>query len=530
MQPVIQSGKEIQTDTLLRQSLSSQVVENVVSRLRWISLVCAVLAIISFVLYIWFQPERFELLRRPDIMVVWAVALFVALAIGACHRFRWLSDPALLNLGILFEVLMAFALSYSETSQQISSDRTTLGVSKVALWITAMGFLVPNKPRVKLLTALLSASMWPLAYIVNLHFQDFYLLPSNRLVLWIYPPYMMALLTYIFSRRTYKLEAAAQKAQDLGSYTLVSRIGSGGMGEVWRAQHHMLAREAAIKLIRADLVAGRTEAQTETIRRRFRREAQTIAGLQSPHTVYLFDFGVAQNGNFYYVMELLDGVSLQVLVDQFGPQPAARVAHILKQVCLSLEEAHMQNLIHRDIKPSNIFICNFGIEYDFAKVLDFGLAKNVSTSDTLLTNDGVSAGTPAYMAPEIAMGEERIDGKVDVYGLGCVAYFLLTGTPVFAEKTATATALAHVQKVPDPPSLRSELDIPGALDEIVLRCLSKKPAERPGALELKRALDACDLSAWTPEAARDWWATYLPTTSSHRLARQACPAQPVSQP
>jgi len=179
-------------------------------------------------------------------------------------------------------------------------------------------------------------------------------------------------------------------------------------------------------------------------------------------------------------MELLDGVSLEVLVEKFGPQPAPRAVHILRQVCESLEEAHRKGLVHRDIKPSNIFACVVGIEYDFAKVLDFGLVKHVSPKDSLrLTAEGTSAGTPAYMAPEIAMGEELIDGRVDLYALGCVACFLLTGAPVFDEKTVTATALAHLQKPPIPPSQRIRCQsLPGCQHRIPPPLRRGRPTRR----------------------------------------------------
>lgn len=294
------------------------------------------------------------------------------------------------------------------------------------------------------------------------------------------------------------------------------------MGEVWRARHRMLARDAAIKLVRSDLTMKDSGQEPEITRRRFEREARAIASLQSPHTVYVYDFGISQDGSFYYAMELLDGISLEMLVDKFGPQPASRVVHILRQVCESLEEAHRQGLIHRDIKPSNILICTVGIEYDFTKVLDFGLVKNVSPQASMhLTMEGTAAGTPAYMAPEVAMGEDVLDGRVDLYGLGCVAYFLLTGSPVFEEKTATATALAHVQKTPVPPSERSELPIPAELEALVLRCLAKRPEERPqSGMELSRLLSGAGVPAWTQDEAAEWWQTYLPESSSYRIARQ----------
>ncbi len=530
--PVVRADTplEVQSDTLLRQTLAPQVVEHAVARLCWVCLLCAALATFSIFFQAWLQPEFVSVFRHPAVSVTWAVVILVSLALGLIRSFRLLPPAKLLNLGLGFEVLVAFAIGFSETSLPLDLDAPVLGISKVALWIAAVGFLIPNRPAVKLTTALVSASMWPAAYYLNLQLYGFDPLPVNRLIAWVHVPYLMALVTYALARRMVVMESAAERARELGSYNLLSRIGSGGMGEVWRARHRMLARDAAIKLIRNDLATGPGGPGSDVARRRFKREAQAIASLRSPHTVYLFDFGVSQDGSFYYVMELLDGVSLQMMVDRFGPQPAARVVHILGQVCESLEEAHRSGLVHRDIKPSNIFACNVGIEYDYAKVLDFGLVKNVAHRDALdLTMAGTSAGTPAYMAPEIALGEETLDGRADLYGLGCVAYFLLTGAPVFEEKTATATALAHVRTIPVPPSERSELEVPEALDRIILRCLEKKPEDRPrSALELRRALDACGAGAWTQERAAEWWDTYLPASSAHRAARRARPEPPDS--
>ena len=515
----------VRTDLPLTPTLAPQVVEAAVLRLRWISLSCAVLTGLSVYLDGLLQPETAGLLKRTVLPLVWLLVVLISLGIIALPRFRLLSPLAILNLGLGFEVVVAAAISFSETAMPMSPNGPVLGASKVALWICLVA-LIPNKPWIKFATALASASTWPLAYALNLHLYGFEPLPANRLAMWIHLPYVMAFVNYAISRRMYRMETAVQKARDLGSYQLLSLIGTGGMGEVWRAHHRMLARDAAIKLIRADLMILQPGYESKIIRKRFAQEAQAIAALQSPHSVYLFDFGVSEDGSYYYVMELLDGISLQMLVEKFGPQSASRVIHMLRQVCESLEEAHRRGLIHRDIKPSNIFACMLGIEYDFMKVLDFGLVKNTSRRDTLhLTGTGVTAGTPAYMAPEIATGEEGIDGRVDLYGLGCVAYFLLTGSLVFDEKTGTAMAMAHVQKTPVPPSRRSEVPVPQQLEEIILRCLAKQPEQRPqSARELNRLLASVrGVPEWTQEDASEWWRTYLPAASSYRMARQPRP-------
>ncbi|MBL8292489.1 MAG: serine/threonine protein kinase [Bryobacterales bacterium] len=517
----------VQTDSAAKHTLAPQMVEAAVSRLGWISLICA--AIIGFAVYLEgrLQPEVGELLKDPKLLSVLLFVLLAAFGINAVARYRLLSPLAILNLGLAFEIVVAAAISFSETAMPRTSDSPVLGASKVALWIGVVGLLIPNKPWIKFVTALACATSWPLAYVLSLYLYGYDPLSWNRLVIWIHLPYVMAFVNYGISRRMWHMENAVQKARELGSYELVSMIGTGGMGEVWRARHRMLARDAAIKVIRADLMLLQPGYESDITRRRFAQEAHAIASLQSPHTVYLYDFGISENGSFYYVMELLDGISLQALVDRFGPLPASRVIHVLRQVCDSLEEAHRRGLVHRDIKPNNLFVCMVGIEYDFLKVLDFGLVKNVSRTETLqLTAPGVTAGTPAYMAPEVALGEESIDGRTDIYGLGCVAYFLLTGSPVFNEKTATATTMAHVQKTPVPPSRRSEVPIPPQLESLVLRCLAKRPELRPqSALELSQLLAAItDVPEWTQESAERWWQTYLPVSCAYRTARQPWPA------
>jgi serine/threonine-protein kinase len=261
------------------------------------------------------------------------------------------------------------------------------------------------------------------------------------------------------------------------------------------------------------------------VRQRFEREAQAIASLRSPHTVTLFDFGVADDGAFYYVMELLDGVDADTLVKRFGQLPAARAIHVLRQVCHSLSEAHTRGLIHRDIKPANLFLCRYGEDVDFVKVLDFGLVKALADAPDavetapLLTREHTVHGTPAFIAPEQAVGRSDLDGRVDIYATGCVAYWLLTGQQVFTADTPVALMMHHMNTDPAPPSRRSELPIPPALDRLVLQCLAKNPAHRPqSARELSQRLGEIDaVTAWTDGSAREWWATHLPGQASSTL-------------
>jgi len=288
------------------------------------------------------------------------------------------------------------------------------------------------------------------------------------------------------------------------------------MGEVYRATHRMLARPAAIKLIRPAAIGALDPAAARLAVTRFRREAQAAANLQSPHTVELYDFGVTDDQTLYFVMELLDGLDLDTLVREHGPVPAPRVVHILTQVCASLEEAHVRGLVHRDIKPANIHVGRVGLVCDFVKVLDFGLVKPIaerSLDQTLATQAGLLVGTPGYMAPEMVLSD-IVDGRADIYAVGCVAYYLLTGQQVFDGDTPMKVMAKHLQEAPVPPSQRVQLDIPPRLEHVVLGCLAKKPEDRPhSAAELSRLLAAADVERWTDEQASQWWASFRPSST-----------------
>ena len=308
-----------------------------------------------------------------------------------------------------------------------------------------------------------------------------------------------------------------KNAREVGSYELIERIGAGGMGEVWRARHRLLACPAAIKLIRSSALGESLRAR-EPLMRRFEREARETAALGSIHTIDVYDFGVTQEGDFYYAMELLEGLSLERLVRKFGAVDPGRTVYLLRQVCHSLGEAHARGLVHRDIKPANIMVCRLGPDDDFVKVVDFGLVKHTAAGPTVtvLSMEGTTMGTPSYMAPEIALGHPEVDGRTDIYSLGCVAYYMLTGRPVFSGETPVATAVAHVQNAPIPPGLLSEFRIPPALDALIMECLAKDPAARPAsaAVVSERLAATVAADAWTPEAAHAWWERHQPLIGS----------------
>ncbi|MCB9537543.1 MAG: protein kinase [Myxococcales bacterium] len=302
-------------------------------------------------------------------------------------------------------------------------------------------------------------------------------------------------------------EALLEATTELGGYRLVERIASGGMGEVWRAEHRHIVRPAAVKLIRP---AGEG-ADGQGALARFKREAAATARLCSPHTVELYDYGVSDNGAFFYVMELLRGMDLQSLVAFNGALPPARVVHLLTQACRSLKEAHAVGMVHRDIKPANLIACRLGAEYDFVKVLDFGMVTALPGEDTALTQPGGLAGTPGYLAPECIQPDGVIDGRADIYSLGCVAWWLLTGQQVFVERSAVATLFAHIQR-PVPALRPLASDVPEDLEALVRACLAKDPIDRPQTpgmlIDRLRAVHLTD--TWTDSQAEAWWRGHLP--------------------
>ena len=442
-----------------------------------------------------------------------AVSVAVSLALYWYSRKDLQRPQFILDLGLVYMVYTAAALGLMMHWGPVTDRHVEIFpmITWVGVVVLMFAAIVPNSPAKTLIAALIAVTMNPLGMLIaaarGIEFG-----PLSNVLLMHYPDYLLAGVAVVISHVVTRLGQKVDKARDMGSYQLITLIGRGGMGEVWRARHRMLTRDAAIKLIQPE-VLGRVSGKDSTvIQRRFEQEAKATASLRSPHTIGLYDFGVSENGVFYYVMELLDGIDLETLVRKFGPQPAARVVYILRQVCRSLGDAHNNGLIHRDIKPTNIFLCRMGNEYDYAKVLDFGLVKVLESSEPQMTGANATTGTPAYMAPELAMGTPNIDGRTDLYGLGCVAYWLLTGSMVFEEKGSAAMMLAHLQKVPVPPSQRTELPVPEALDRAVLMCLAKTPEGRPASAEaFARMLESTTSSgSWTTEGAERWWLTHRP--------------------
>jgi len=443
--------------------------------------------------------------------VVLSLALFGAIASGRLAARRALA------VGVVYEVAHGFLAAVGFHAITQAPDGVVRGWTAAAVWALVYPLIVPSTPARVWLGTLATAATDPLALWVVLAAGHAAWPKAPDLALLFFPTALVCILTPLGARIIYGLAVEVKQAREMGSYRLVEKLGEGGMGEVWRAEHRMLARGAAIKLIRPAALGGGDGGRAAEMIKRFEREAQATAALRSPHTIAVYDYGIADDGTFHYVMELLEGFSLQTLVDAFGPVPPERAVFLLRQACHSLAEAHASGLVHRDIKPANMFLCRLGLDVDFVKVLDFGLVKlqgPLARGRDALTVEGSFSGTPGFMPPEIALGAEPIDGRADIYALGCVGYWLLTGQRVFEGGNAMQMVIDHVRTRPVPPSQRARQEIPEALERLILGCLEKEPSARPSsAVELSEQLQALDLERqWTAERAREWWRAHPPTS------------------
>jgi eukaryotic-like serine/threonine-protein kinase len=437
-------------------------------------------------------------------------SVIISLTLFAYTRKGQREPKFVLDLGLWYMVFTALALGLVFHLGGVSTSKTVYPeISWIGAVVLMFAAIVPTTPRKMLIAGLIAASMNPIGMLISRAEGRWDFGPWTQVLLMHYPDYILVGAAVVICHVVTKLGQQVTKAREMGSYQLGELLGRGGMGEVYKATHRMLARPAAIKLIRTEMLGAVDEETARLAVTRFRREAEAAANLRSPHTVELYDFGVTEDGTLYLVMEFLDGMDLETLVREKGPLPAGRVVHILRQVCDSLEEAHTRGLVHRDIKPANIHLGQVGLRHDFVKVLDFGLVKeasSVSREHSLATIPGQMAlGTPAYMAPEMALGEP-VDGRADIYALGCVAYYLLTGQLVFEAEKAFQMIAKHLQTPPIPPSQRTDRPVVPELERLVLKCLAKSPNDRPqSAAKLREALEWIATEGWGEEQATQWW-------------------------
>jgi tRNA A-37 threonylcarbamoyl transferase component Bud32 len=424
-----------------------------------------------------YPPPTVRGLRLMETLVM--VSLVVGLLTLAIHPvpFGYLERAALEST---FEVRQSFVGRY-----------ILAGSLQWFIVITIYGTLIPNTwRRCAAVVGLMAVS--PLL-LIAIH--AFWLRPlpasiaAQVLLMHGFYNSLAAAIAIFSSARIENLRQQAAEARKLGQYVLREKLGAGGMGEVYRAEHVLLRRPCALKMIRADRAVDPQNL------RRFEREVQVTATLTHPNTVQIFDYGHADDGTFYYVMELLPGDTLEELVKREGPLPPARVVHFLRQICGALREAHGSGLIHRDIKPGNVMICERGGIPDVAKLLDFGLVLPLvtDTDGEKLTMEGTVAGTPAYLSPEQAGGQDAVDARSDIYSVGALGYFLLTGQPPFANRSNVKMLAAHLYEAPEPLS-RRRADISSDLEAIILRCLAKDPNTRfADAANLEAALSSCSV-------------------------------------
>ncbi|HET9219344.1 MAG TPA: serine/threonine-protein kinase [Terriglobia bacterium] len=507
--------------------LPADVMDKAVTRLGWLGLLFAATLHMVHWTRISFTP--FE--GSDTGLLIANIALIAGTVLGiSMSALAWskrVSHRLVLDAGILFQVAAAFCVAVIEFRIRIHTAEPIVGVSGMALWIAFFVLVVPTTLGKAALGAMGSALMGPLALLVYSAVETVPLPSSGRMLSIFLPDLLAAAWSLLLSRYVYGMGHALGTARRMGYYELTERVGHGGMGEVWRAKHRMLARPAAIKLIAPEAL-GQGGELTSTLIRRFEREAQTTATLQSQHTVQVYDFGVTEDGALYYVMEYLEGLNLQTLIESYGPIPPERAVHFLLQMLESLDEAHRAGLVHRDIKPANIIAGKYGIHYDFIKVLDFGLARCVEARCVESThNTGTMfpmvAGTPAFMAPESALNTHDADVRADLYAVGAVGYWMLTGRLLFEGLSDYETLLQHIHNVPVPPSEKSETTIPPELDRVIMACLEKNPNDRPQtAAELIARLKAIPLApAWTPERAEHWWQAHRPS-----IHESSVPAEP----
>ena len=510
------AGPNRRTHTL---TLPPDLLQKVGSRVKLV----AILLMIGFVvdpaiqLVVWVTSQmtggagpRVEILPLATNLV----AISISLVVWAIARSPRVSQTRLLDVGLTFEVLICLVVSFDTHEYFLTQAGELPHLTWVIAIIILFPLVIPSPPRSMLLAAIAAALTSPLSLLILQVLGRWSLTKDDYLQASINPA-LAVVLAYFASRVVYGLNVDVVRARQLGSYSLTEKLGAGGMGEVWKAEHRMLARPAAIKLVRSDIAGESGLVYLE----RFEREVQATTQLQSPHTIAVYDYGVTEGGSFYYVMELLDGLDLEHLLRSDGPLPVERTVHILRQACHSLNEAHRKGMVHRDIKPANIFLCRYAGDVDFVKVLDFGLVKrgpSLEENEVMLTNVGTFTGTPAYASPEMAGGDtDRVDACSDIYSLGCVGFWLLTGRTVFEASNTLDMLFKHRTEVPVAPSEYSEFDVPAELDAVILACLEKDRTKRiPSAAELSARLQAIEQSfPWDADDARRWWDEHRPIKS-----------------
>jgi serine/threonine-protein kinase len=493
-------------------SMAGETAELLRSRLQAAALFLAV-AYGLFVLLGLFQTTSIQAMFWVHMAIRMSICIAVA-ALLASRMSLSLGQLRLLEYGFFGAMVVSMIVTQYVAGSTLIAQGDALrlaaleknGVLNFLALMVLYGVLIPNSPEATA-RVVLTMAMGPLVILAALRFMvngtplesnaaiDQFAVANTLFIL------LSAGLAIFAAYTLHHLRRDLHHARKLGQYQLGEKLGEGGMGEVYLAEHQLLKRPAALKLIKPDVDSNPIAVA------RFEREVQSAAMLSHPSTIQIFDYGHTDDGTFYYVMEYLPGLSLSDLVRQFGPLDPGRIVYLIRQVCGALAEAHRYGLVHRDLKPANILVAILGGQCDVAKVLDFGLVKlTASPGVPQLTADYTVSGTPQYMSPEQATASEGVDGRADIYSLGGILYFLLTGRPPFEGTNPTELMIAHARDPVVPPS-RHRADCPSDLEAVVLRCLAKKPEDRyPDTRALAAALADCDCAGdWTASQAEDWW-------------------------
>jgi serine/threonine-protein kinase len=440
-----------------------------------------------------------------------ALALHLALVLVLCAAWalvRW-GERSMAVLGFV-ETAVTFAICATAVGLLVASPAPAVKAGPafaVALTIVARSAIVPSRGLRTLFVGLVASLMVTAGYALSAPGTE----PEPAFAfLW---TFAFTVSSAVVSRVIYGLQQQVLEAQQLGQYVLEGKLGEGGMGIVYRAHHAMLRRDTAVKLLHPERTG------TESLAR-FEREVRLTARLSHPNTITIFDYGRTPEGTFYYAMELLDGAGLDDVLAVAGPLPAERVVHVLGCVAGALAEAHDIGLIHRDIKPANIILCRQGGVFDVPKVVDFGLVKELDAAkDGLETKENAILGTPLYMSPEAIKTPGAVDGRSDLYALGAVGYYLLTGKHVFEGSTVVEVCSKHLGEDPVPPSVRLGVPVPAGVERVVLDCLAKDPVLRPQtASELQQRLRDTALPLWDAQSAQQWWSTHGNAVRSRHTA------------
>ena len=485
--------------------------EMAVRRLSFLCSVATIAGVLAAILSLAIQPNS-EGIRAGTTRPLILLPLFM-IASGLTWWFSrraQVSYQRRLDVGLVYLVLSCFAVSLFRHWLPYATSDVIRGVSPIIIAVLFFSVIVPVQPLRMGIAAIAATTVDAFGLLVTTWFGQ--PVPPWNIWFWLLTPNLVAIvLSVICSRFLFTLGQSVERARDLGSYRLIERLGVGGMGEVWSAEHHTLARPAAVKLVKRQGINAHNPDEADKTLRRFEREAQATAGLTSHHTIEVYDFGVADDGTFYYVMELLDGLDLESMIATHGALSPAHTIYLLRQVCHSLSDAHSAGVIHRDIKPANIFICRKGRDRDFVKVLDFGLVKfrrdeEEDIDETKLTKEGSILGSPAYMPPEMAQKFD-VGPHADIYAFGCVAFWILTARTVFTGKGVLQQLISHVQDRPESPSTLSPFDVPPEFEALIMQCLEKSPDDRPESFtEIdERLADLTTSLPWSSYDSRRWW-------------------------